>query len=343
MCDECKVFGHARSNCKLHKEKDNCSQNVKNNESTEMNEMNKGKPVDNRKQGIQREGYRVGLKGRYRQPKYVYQAKQAAPKSNSETDTNGNNNSSNDDPKVNSEATSKGNNSPIKSWNVQESVISEMRKSANKYNILQDDVDDNELNNNEEWKKIVDKYVLLKQKPAGNVVSEWSKQMHLYYKRKWDAMYDKGKQQEENVENIELDGNDVFIDKSGTTRFISENENEVRKLIRNENLSVCAVLETHMKKDRIGKVGERLFGNWNWQNNIHVSKKGCRIMVGWDNNKVECNLIHCTGQAMLYLIEVFQTHIKFFCTFIYAANSGRDKRELWKDLHIFKQLINNEA
>ena len=120
-------------------------------------------------------------------------------------------------------------------------------------------------------------------------------------------------------------------------------ENEVRKLIRNENLSVCVVLETHMKKDRIGKVGDIVFGNWNWQNNIHVSKKGCRIMVGWDNNKMEYTLIHCTGQAMLYLIEVLQTPIKFFCTFIYAANSGRDRRELWKDLHIFKQMINNEA
>ena len=38
-------------------------------------------------------------------------------------------------------------------------------------------------------------------------------------------------------------------------------QNEVRKLIRNENLCICAVLETHMKKDRIEKIGDRIFGN----------------------------------------------------------------------------------
>ena len=35
--------------------------------------------------------------------------------------------------------------------------------------------------------------------------------------------------------------------------------------------------------------------------------------------------------------------MKIFCSFVYAANSGKERRELWKDLHIFKQLINNEA
>ena len=118
---------------------------------------------------------------------------------------------------------------------------------------------------------------------------------------------------------------------------------EVRKLIRNEKLCVCAILETHMKKERIQKIGDRVFGNWSWQHNLQVfgnwswqhnlqvSRKDCRIMVGWDNEKVQCNLIHYTEQTMFYYIEVLQSPIKFYCTFIYATNSGRNRKELWKD------------
>lgn len=98
-----------------------------------------------------------------------------------------------------------------------------------------------------------------------------------------------------------------------------------------------------MKNDRIGKIGDRVFDNWKWKHNLHVSKKDCRIMVGWDNNKVECTLVHYTEQTMFYLIEVLQAPIKFYCTFIYAANSGRNRRELWKDLNIYKHMNYNEA
>lgn len=111
-------------------------------------------------------------------------------------------------------------------------------------------------------------------------------------------------------------------------------QNEIKNLIRNENLSVCAILETHMKKDRISKVCDRIFGNWEWQHNLNMSIKGCRIIVGWNSEVTSCTLIHS---------EILSSDIKFFCTFIYAANHGRDRRELWKDLRLFKQIINDEA
>ncbi|PWA41693.1 RNA-directed DNA polymerase, eukaryota, Reverse transcriptase zinc-binding domain protein [Artemisia annua] len=98
-----------------------------------------------------------------------------------------------------------------------------------------------------------------------------------------------------------------------------------------------------MKKDRINKVCDRMFGNWEWQHNLNVSLKGCRIIVGWNTNVTRCSLIHSTRQAMFYLIEILNSNTKFLCTFIYAANHGRDRRELWKDLGLFKQIVNDEA
>lgn len=120
-------------------------------------------------------------------------------------------------------------------------------------------------------------------------------------------------------------------------------QNEVKKLIRNEQLSVCAVLETHLKKDRIGKICDRMFGNWSWQHNLDVSIKGCRIIVGWNSSCVQCHLVQSTRQTMLYLVEVIKTNVKFFCTFIYAANHGRDRKELWKDLNLYSRIVMNEG
>ncbi|GKB00672.1 RNA-directed DNA polymerase, eukaryota, reverse transcriptase zinc-binding domain protein [Tanacetum coccineum] len=36
-----------------------------------------------------------------------------------------------------------------------------------------------------------------------------------------------------------------------------------------------------------------------------------------------------------------QRNVKFFCSFIYASNSGRKRQELWRDLHTHKGIINN--
>lgn len=116
-------------------------------------------------------------------------------------------------------------------------------------------------------------------------------------------------------------------------------QSEVRNLIWNEKISICAILETHMKKNRIDSVCANVFGSWQWQSNVHLSTKGCRIVVGWDGSNVRCSTIHATSQAMLFFVEVLSTHQVMYCTFIYAANRGKDRRELWQDLSLFKRII----
>ncbi|PWA66526.1 RNA-directed DNA polymerase, eukaryota, Reverse transcriptase zinc-binding domain protein [Artemisia annua] len=280
VCDVCKVFGHANDKCKLNSKEKEVQQTVNGMENVVAK---KDKSCDAGKQkGIQNEGYKVGIKNKGKQAKFVYQPKPVK--------------------KPNPEAASTSKTTPKKSWNVQDSVISELRKSANKYNVLQDNTAEDGISNEESWKSLVKNYVLLKQKPALSVTT-------------WNIR--------------------------GLGKITKQNE--VKKLIRNENLCVCAILETHMKKDRIEKIGDRVFGNWNWQHKLHVSRKGCRIMVGWDTDKVKCTLVHCTEQTMFYYIEAIYSNVKFYCTFIYAANSGRNRKDLWYDLNIYKQLTNFEA
>ncbi|GJU84558.1 RNA-directed DNA polymerase, eukaryota, reverse transcriptase zinc-binding domain protein [Tanacetum coccineum] len=120
-------------------------------------------------------------------------------------------------------------------------------------------------------------------------------------------------------------------------------QSQVEKLIWNERLSICVVSKTHMKNDRIENVCMNIFVSWSWQNNVKLSKKGCIIVVGWDSNSVNCSLINATERSMLYHVEVLSSHKTFYCTFIYAANKRRDRKELWKELNLNKKVIGNSA
>lgn len=114
---------------------------------------------------------------------------------------------------------------------------------------------------------------------------------------------------------------------SQTTR-----QDEVISLIREERLSMCAVLETHLRKKFVKSVGDNTFGNWNWLSNIGDCRSVCRIMVGWDSNVVGANLISHFDQAMHFEVNFVHDHRKQFVSFIYAKNKGCERKALWKNL-----------
>ncbi|GJY24271.1 RNA-directed DNA polymerase, eukaryota, reverse transcriptase zinc-binding domain protein [Tanacetum coccineum] len=86
----------------------------------------------------------------------------------------------------------------------------------------------------------------------------------------------------------------------------SDKQKEVKRLIKKGGLQFCAVLETHVKYKNIKKA--------------------------W--------LISKSRQYMFFLMETIDRKSKFFCTMIYASNSGMKRRKLWKDLEIQKIITN---
>ncbi|GJY87104.1 RNA-directed DNA polymerase, eukaryota, reverse transcriptase zinc-binding domain protein [Tanacetum coccineum] len=50
--------------------------------------------------------------------------------------------------------------------------------------------------------------------------------------------------------------------------------------------------------------------------------------------------VHVSSQSLLCIIETIDSKIKFFCAFIYAANTGRERKELWKNLIRYKRIVN---
>ncbi|GJT64892.1 RNA-directed DNA polymerase, eukaryota, reverse transcriptase zinc-binding domain protein [Tanacetum coccineum] len=84
------------------------------------------------------------------------------------------------------------------------------------------------------------------------------------------------------------------------------------------------------------------FGSWIWQTKL-MSRIGFRIAVGWDASNVKCSHVHTSCQSMLCLVEVLSSQQTFFYTFIYDANKGRDRKELWKDLNLYKRIMGDST
>lgn len=93
--------------------------------------------------------------------------------------------------------------SPMKSWNVQKDVIDELRKSANKYAVL--DVVFKETSRNDMSKEsveTVDEFIRKKTQPTFEVTAKWSQVMRKYFKDQWEMKVQ--------CRNVEVD--DVFDD-----------------------------------------------------------------------------------------------------------------------------------
>nr|GEW61298.1 RNA-directed DNA polymerase, eukaryota, reverse transcriptase zinc-binding domain protein [Tanacetum cinerariifolium] len=70
--------------------------------------------------------------------------------------------------------------------------------------------------------------------------------------------------------------------------------------------------------------------------------KGCRIMVRWNNDEVRIFVIHMARQSMSVKMETNNGSIKMYGTFIFASNGFLERKELWKDLEIYRSIIGNE-
>nr|GEY29426.1 hypothetical protein [Tanacetum cinerariifolium] len=72
----------------------------------------------------------------------------------------------------------------------------------------------------------------------------------------------------------------------------------------------------------------------NMNNKISNSK---RILVGWNHELVNVNVIHSCKQVVLCKIDAIRGNLSMFLTIVYAANGGYDRIELWKELVMHKK------
>nr|GEU79134.1 RNA-directed DNA polymerase, eukaryota, reverse transcriptase zinc-binding domain protein [Tanacetum cinerariifolium] len=237
-----------------------------------------------------------------------------------------------------------------KQWSVHKDILDVMKKSANKLTVFEM-YDVNEQNELKELRsmEVVDEFLNMNMCPSEEVLKGWSIDMIAYYKQKSKLLVDKGK--ENNIEKKRNEEEDDVVEELMVLLGIwkelrglssSGKQKKVGKFIIEEKLQICAILETHLKSKRIDKVCNSIFGRWNWVTNMRYCNKGCRIVVGWNEDEVNMTVIHMARQSVLIPVGTRNGNIKLYGTFIYASNGGAERKELCKDLGINRRIIGNE-
>ncbi|XP_022042279.1 uncharacterized protein LOC110944943 [Helianthus annuus] len=109
-------------------------------------------------------------------------------------------------------------------------------------------------------------------------------------------------------------------------------QKEVRQVIVETKVQVCALLETHLDASIVSNVGKNVCQAWNWVSNASCCNRGTRFMIGWDANMVDVMVLHQTDQVVHSQITFKLDRKSFFCSFVYAENHYNTRRELWNDL-----------
>ncbi|GKF84569.1 RNA-directed DNA polymerase, eukaryota, reverse transcriptase zinc-binding domain protein, partial [Tanacetum coccineum] len=109
---------------------------------------------------------------------------------------------------------------------------------------------------------------------------------------------------------------------------LSPKQSEVRHVIHDNNLAVCAILESHIASSRLDVTCQWVFRHWHWASN-----------KGWNADVVDTSIISQNDQVMWVWIKAERK--EFFCSFIYAHNRYTHRRGLWNSLGMHKCFIHD--
>ncbi|GJV40134.1 RNA-directed DNA polymerase, eukaryota, reverse transcriptase zinc-binding domain protein [Tanacetum coccineum] len=117
-------------------------------------------------------------------------------------------------------------------------------------------------------------------------------------------------------------------------------QNDVINLIRDNGIHKCGIIETQLRKKYVNNVCDRVFENWDWVSNSVDSRKGCRIVVGWDLVVSVVQLLSQNSQAMHFMVKRINDSEWFYVTFIYAETNVKDRKWLWNNLKEHNVIVN---
>ncbi|XP_022040503.2 uncharacterized protein LOC110943055 [Helianthus annuus] len=119
-------------------------------------------------------------------------------------------------------------------------------------------------------------------------------------------------------------------------------QSEVREIVAENKLDLCAILESHVEVSKLAKVCKFVFRNWNWTSNGSACSRGTRIILGWNADNIDVMVIAQTDQIMHTQVMFKATKKVVFCSLVYAENKYQDRRVLWEDICKHKALCHDK-
>lgn len=101
----------------------------------------------------------------------------------------------------------------------------------------------------------------------------------------------------------------------GLNRLLKQKE--VLNAISENNISLCAILESRVSVKRLKKICVNVFGTWNWISSGKLCNHVTRIIIGWDPNELDVMVLQQTTQVMRCQVTCKSNNLSFYCSFIY--------------------------
>ncbi|GJS81519.1 hypothetical protein Tco_0748060 [Tanacetum coccineum] len=139
----------------------------------------------------------------------------------------------------------------------------------------------------------------------------------------------------------DVDEEMVFDDRNGQMFTTKGASTQVNKVISENNLSIFAILESHVADSNLHKLCSLVFRHWDWSSNGAWCRKGTRIILGWNHNDVDVMILTQDEQAVHTRIWLKREKKEMFCSFIYAHNKYIQRRSLWNALGHHKNYVRN--
>ncbi|XP_071695067.1 uncharacterized protein [Rutidosis leptorrhynchoides] len=120
-------------------------------------------------------------------------------------------------------------------------------------------------------------------------------------------------------------------------------QNEVKDVVLANKLSICAIAESHVLRNRLSSICDVVFPRWHWTSNSRFFQGGTRVIVGWDPDVVDIMVVALTDQVVHCLVKSLMDGKQLFVSFVYGYNYYIQRRALWRDLCMHKGFVGNHS
>ncbi|KAJ9536715.1 hypothetical protein OSB04_un000100 [Centaurea solstitialis] len=133
---------------------------------------------------------------------------------------------------------------------------------------------------------------------------------------------------------------DLSLKKKGLSTL--DKQQEVKSFIRNNNVNLCAILESHVRVDSLRNICGSTFGRWEWVSNHAFCDSGTRIIIAWDMASVDVMPLEYHRQFVHCEVRIRGLQHPFFISFVYGDNRGTIRKQLWSGLRKFKAILGDK-
>ncbi|KAL0411859.1 UNVERIFIED_CONTAM: hypothetical protein Slati_3775600 [Sesamum latifolium] len=131
------------------------------------------------------------------------------------------------------------------------------------------------------------------------------------------------------------------IDKVWNVRGLNRRDHQVAvaDLVADFRLQFLGLLETRVSVGNVSRV-QRFLPRWSWVTDYTGPEK--RIWIAWDDTMLGVDVLELGQQYIHCRIHIRSAHLSVLATIIYGANDHIVRRELWQQLGVLSQSIDDE-